>query len=185
MFGIYFAKPVHYRNFFKNSVIMFLFLGLEINSPVGLMILTCQFYSRTASVIILSISIAWSGVYGIGFEPKSGTVLSAVPDFMNYDPSLRAPASERDYDEELPAHAGVRVENSKREALLRSLKALKIRNFFRNGGMPRCKAHEEILRIESLPPIGPGFPTYTNDNLNITTTDERAPSSITELDTDR
>jgi hypothetical protein len=84
-------------------------------------------------------------------------------------PSLRVPASERDYNDDLPAHSGVRAENAKREALLKSLEALKIRDSFRHGGMPRCKAHVEILRIESLPPIGPGFPTYTNDNLNIIT----------------
>jgi hypothetical protein len=79
------------------------------------------------------------------FEPKSGTVLSAVPDFINYDPSLRAPASERDYEEELPALAGVRTKNAKREVLSRSFEALKICNSFRHGGMPRCKADAEIL----------------------------------------
>jgi hypothetical protein len=104
-----------------------------------------------------------------GFELKSGTVSSAVPDFRNYDPSLRAPASERDYDAELPAHAGVREDNAKRAAQVRSLEALKIRNSLRHGGMPRCKAHADILRIESLSPIGHGFPTYTNDNLNVLT----------------
>jgi hypothetical protein len=119
-----------------------------------------------------------------GFELNSGTVSSAVPDFINYDPSLRAPASERDYDAELPTHAGVREDNAKRAAQVRSLEALKIRNSFRHGGMPRCKAHADILRIESLPPIGPGFPTYTNDNLNVLTADNRASLPITELDTD-
>jgi hypothetical protein len=119
-----------------------------------------------------------------GFESKAGTVQSAIPDFINYDPSLRAPASRRDYDEELPAHAGARAQNAKRAAMLRSLEALRIRNSFRHGKMPRSRHHAEILRIESLPPMSPGFATYTGDNLNTASIDESVPCTITEVNAD-
>ena len=50
-----------------------------------------------------------------GFEPKAGTVLSSLPDFINYDPSERSPPSLTDYDREMPAHASGRGKEGIRE----------------------------------------------------------------------
>ena len=101
-----------------------------------------------------------------GFEPKSGTVLSSIPDFISYDPSLRALPSPTEFDQELPAHAGDRARRAEREAAKRSLEAFKIRNSFRHGNMPRIllgKDNRDTLAIERLPPLLPGFPTYAEE----------------------
>ena len=56
-----------------------------------------------------------------GFEPKAGTVLSSLPDFINYDPSERSPPSLTDYDREMPAHAGVRADEAMRASEKKAL----------------------------------------------------------------
>ena len=100
-----------------------------------------------------------------GFESKPGTVVSSIPDFLTYDPSLRSQPSPTDYDEEAVPSTGARGDAARLAAQTRSMEAYRIRNSFRNGRAPLGLDHMITYGTEQLPPISPGFPHYTSKDV--------------------
>jgi hypothetical protein len=120
-----------------------------------------------------------------GFESKTGTVLSSIPDFLYYDPSLRSVESEFEYDPQVirPHNPHVYYKDGRRhskqqtdqeEALDRSLEMLQL-----HTTSPNVNPWSEQLRMKSLryredrireaqPSVKPGFPSHLRNPVSRT-----------------